>query len=388
MSRSGGPYKIGQRFGPYRLEEYLGGGAFKSVYKATRQGAAAGQDLFALGFPHQQDAEGLAELEKELAACSRLVHPNILRVYGIERHEEVSFLVMEYLEGESLRGRLRRQTRLSAQEALRYTGLVAEALSYAHSLRVLHRDVKPENIFLTTEGAPKLLDFGIARVLAHTASIAGTRIGTIQYMAPEQFQGAAGTNADLWSLGVSFHEMLTGCRPFVGETAEVMHHIMNSPLDEGALREAGVDGRIVRVLRKMLDKDPERRYRTAEELADDLELAARRTRLVEDDEGRLEVIIRASFPLVYVVSFEERRVLEAVRRIADRLGADRKRAAAAVRLERLPRPAGRAGQARRRRHAGRPVRGPDARHRQPRRRHLRLPRHPPALLAGDGPPGP
>ena len=325
MSKSGGPYKIGQRFGPYRLEEYLGGGAFKSVYKAVRQGAPAGQDVFALGFPHQQDAEGLGELEKELVACSRLVHPNILRVFGIERCEEVSFLVMEHLEGETLRARLRRDARLSAQEALRYTGLVADALSHAHALRVLHRDVKPENIFITTDGTPKLLDFGIARVLAHTASIADTRIGTIQYMAPEQFQGAAGANADLWSLGVSFHEVLTGGRPFVGETAEVMHNIMHSPLDEGALREAGVDGRIVRVLRKMLDKDPERRYRTAEEMADELELAARRTRLVEDDEGRLEVIIRASFPLVYVVSFEERRVLEAVRRIADRLGADRKR---------------------------------------------------------------
>jgi len=326
MSKSGGPYKIGRQFGPYRLQAYLGGGAFKSVYQAVQKGAPVGQDMVALGFPHHQDADGLEEMEKELATSSRLVHPNILRVYGIERHEEVSFLVMEYLEGESLRDRLRREGHLPTQEALRYTGLVADALSYAHGLHVLHRDVKPENIFITTDGTPKLLDFGVGRILAYTAAVASTRVGTVEYMAPEQFHGAAGTNADLWSLGVTFHEMLTGGRPFVGETAEVMHHIMHSPLDEGALREAGVDGRIVRVLRKMLDKEPERRYRTAEELADELELAARRTRLVEDDEGRLEVVIRASFPLAYVVSFEEGRVLEAVQRIADRLGADRRRA--------------------------------------------------------------
>jgi len=325
MNPPGGPYKLGQRFGPYTLAAYLGSGAFKSVYKASCHGGPHDGGVVALGFPHHQDIEGMAELEKELAVNSRLVHPNILRVHGIEKHEGMTFLVMEYLEGESLRDRLKRSGPIPPQEALRYVGLVAEALAYAHGLRVLHRDVKPANIFLAADATPKLFDFGIARVLAHTSSMASTRVGTIAYMAPEQFQGAAGTNADLWSLGVTFHEMLTGFLPFGGETGEMMHHIMHQPLDESALRSASVDSRIVRVIRKMLDKDPEHRYRTAEELANELELVARRTRLVEDDEGRLEVIIRASFPLVYVLSIEEQRVLDAVRRIADRLGADRKR---------------------------------------------------------------
>lgn len=325
MSKSGGPYKPGQRFGPYRLEEYLGSGAFKSVYRAERIGAQGERETLALGFPHHQDADGLAELEKELAASSRLVHPNILRVHGVERHEGVGFLVMEHLQGESLRALMRRRGRMPAQEALRYAGLLAEALSHAHAAHVLHRDVKPENIFVTADGTPKLLDFGVGRILAYTADVASTRVGTIPYMAPEQFRGAAGTNADLWSLGITFHEMLVGAHPFAGQTAEVIHNIMHAPLDEQALRQAGVDGRIVLILRKMLDKDPERRYRTADELADELELAARRARLVEDDEGRLEVIVRASFPLVYVVSFEEERVLEAVRRIAGQLGEERGR---------------------------------------------------------------
>jgi serine/threonine protein kinase len=325
MAASGGPYSIGQRFGPYTLAAYLGSGAFKAVYQARRERAVANEETVALGFPHQQDPEGLAELDRELSVGSRLVHPGILRVHGIEQYDGVSFLTMEYLEGESLRARLKRTGTLPMAEALRITGLVAEALAYAHTAHVLHRDIKPENIFMAADQTPKLLDFGVARLLARTTEKAHTMIGTIPYMAPEQFQGAAGTNADLWSLGITFYEMLAGRRPFEGEAGEVISHIMHAPLDEAPLAQKQVDRRVVRVLRKMLDKDPAARYQTAEQLANELEFVARRTRLVEDDEGRLEVILRASFPLVYVMSFEEERVVAAVRRIAQRLGQERNR---------------------------------------------------------------
>ena len=323
MTKAGGPYPVGQRFGPYELIAYLGAGAFKSVYQAKRLGHGETPGTVALGFPHQQDPEGIAELEKEATVNSRLTHPNIVQVFGIERQEGVAFVVMEYLEGQTLRQRLKQAERLPPDEALRYVGLIAEALSYAHAGHVLHRDVKPENIFITPDGTPKLLDFGIARVLAHTTSLASTRVGTVEYMAPEQFQGAAGRNADLWSLGVTFYELLVGARPYRGETGEVMHAIMHRPLDEAPLRTARIDPRVIRVIRKMLDKDSAARFQTADELANALELVARRTRLVEDDESRLEVILRASFPLVYVLSFEEDRVLAAVRSIAERLSTDR-----------------------------------------------------------------
>jgi len=317
----GGPYPIGKQFGPYILDAYLGAGAFKTVYRAHRN-AAAGEETVALGFPHHQDAEGVAELEKELSVSSRLVHPNILRIYGIERYEGVSFLVMEYLEGETLRMKLR-QGPLEPAAALRYVGLVAEALSHAHAAHVLHRDVKPENILVTTDGTPKLFDFGIARLLARTSAVASTRVGTIGYMAPEQFQGAAGTNADLWALGVTFFELLNGERPFAGETGVVIHKIMHDAVDASVLYGRQIDRRIVRVIVKMLAKDADDRYRTADELANELEAVARRSRMVEGDEGRLEVLVRASFPLLYVLSFEEERVLAAVRGIAERLGGER-----------------------------------------------------------------
>jgi len=325
MTSQGGPYKLGQRFGPYVLDAYLGAGAFKSVYKARNEKTGEVPTSVAVGFPHQQDEEGIAELVKEFTVLSRLVHPNVLRVYAVERQEGTSFLVMEYVEGETLRARLRQRGCLPQDEALRCVGLLTEALAYAHAAHVLHRDVKPENVLVAPNGTPKLLDFGVARILARTSQKASTNIGTVEYMAPEQMQGAAGTNADLWGLGVTFYELLTGQRPFTGEVGEVIQKIIAARYDEKPLFDKHVDTRIVRVIRKMLAKDPEARYQSAEDLARDLEGVARRTRLVDDDESRLEVLIRASFPLVCVLSFEEDRVLASIRNIARRLSEDRKK---------------------------------------------------------------
>ena len=322
---SGGPYRMGRRFGPYTLEDYLGAGAFKSVYRARNKGGQIMEPVVALGFPHQQDPEGIEELAKEFTVTSRLVHPNILRIFALERYEDVSFLVMEYLEGDTLRARLKSRGIFHPPEAVRYTGLLSEALAYAHSARVFHRDVKPENVFVTADNVPKLLDFGVARVLARTSEKASTRIGTIEYMAPEVLKGAAGTNADLWALGIMLYELTTGSRPFTGEVGEVIHKIMTERHDERPLQERGVDNRVIRVLRKALNKDPEERYQTADELARDLETVARRARMVDDDESRLEVLIRASFPLICILTFEEERVTAAVRDIAKRLSEDRDR---------------------------------------------------------------
>jgi tRNA A-37 threonylcarbamoyl transferase component Bud32 len=296
--KQGGPYQAGQRFGPFLLESYLGAGAFKSVYRARR----ADGEILALGFPHQQDAEGLEELQKEFSASARLIHPNIVRMYSLERQQGVSFVVMEYLEGVSLRAKLRSQGCLDPTEAVRCAGLVSEALAYAHAAKVLHRDVKPENIFLVSGHTPKLLDFGVARILARTTDKASTRIGTIEYMAPET---------------------LTGVRPFTGDVGELVQKVLSGRYDEAPLRDKRVDNRVIRVLRKMLSKDPETRYQTADEVLRDLETAARRARLADDDESRLEILIRASYPLVWIYSFEEDRVIAAIGSIAARLSEDR-----------------------------------------------------------------
>ena len=265
MSSQQGPYPIGGQFGPYRLDEYLGSGAFKSVYKA--ENTETGEPV-ALGFPHQQDEEGVAELEKEFATGSKLDHPNIMRVFGLEHHEGLAILVTEYLEGETLRERLQRDGRFTAEAAVKWVGMICQGLSCAHEQRILHRDLKPDNIFITENGQAKLLDFGIARLLTRTSARASTRVGTTDYMAPEQFNGAAGMSADLWALGVTFYELLTGARPFTGETGEVIQKIMYKKHDEQPLFDAGVDRRIIRVLRKILQKEPEARLPFGRRTAD------------------------------------------------------------------------------------------------------------------------
>jgi serine/threonine protein kinase/ATP-dependent 26S proteasome regulatory subunit len=314
----------GDQLGPYTIEKYLGAGGFKSVYRARNNGGT-GDAVVALGIPHRREAENITDLEKEFAMTCHLVHPNILRVYAIEHYDDVAFLVMQYAEGRSLSAILHERGPFSPHEALRFVGLICEALAYAHSAHVFHRDIKPDNVIVLPDNTPLLLDFGVARLLSRTCDQASTTAGTMEYMAPEVFlAGASGVNADIWSLGIMFYELLTGMRPFTGQPAEVLNKVLHSSIDEKPLHARGVEAPLLRVLRKMLDKDPEIRYQRVDELATDLETVARRTRLTDDDESRLEVLIRASFSLVNVLSFEERRVLASIRNIAARLAEDRK----------------------------------------------------------------
>jgi len=327
MSIPGGPYKIGHQIGPYTLESYLGAGGFKNVYRARRSG---GQEnlpaVVALGFPHLQDGNGQAEAMKEFSLTSRLNHPNICRIFCIEKYDGIMFLVMEHLDGETLRSRLKHVSRLSAEQALAIVGQLGEALAYAHEAKVIHRDVKPENIFITAGHKPMLLDFGVARALSRTNEVYYTPCpGTLEYMAPEQLlHGATGTNADLWALGVTFYEMLAGHRPFQGPPEQLGELIRAGRYDEKPLFAQNIEPPIVRIIRKMLNKDPEQRYTSAEKLSSDIEVLARRARLADDDEGRLEVFIRASVPLISIMSFEEARVLESIRNIVQRLAEEYK----------------------------------------------------------------
>ena len=322
MKVEGGPYKSGQRFGPYVLEKYLGSGAFKSVYRARNEGQEITEPVVAIAFPHQQDAEGVKLLRREFDNQCQLEHPNIMRVFNVEEHDGQCFLVMDYLDGHSLRTMLtagNTQRPMEQDVSVRHVGRLAEALDYTHSANVLHRDIKPDNVFITGDSVPKLLDFGIARIIA-SRSRASSRVGTINYMAPEVFDGASGRPADIWSLGVTFYEMLTGLRPFDGQNeAETMRNIIQGTLDVEPLRKQGIDDRVIAVVEKMLEKNPDERY-SAHELADALSIVARHVSLADDDEKQLEILIKASFALVNIISFEEERVIAAVRNIAGRLG--------------------------------------------------------------------
>ncbi|HEY0593086.1 MAG TPA: serine/threonine-protein kinase, partial [Thermoanaerobaculia bacterium] len=229
------PFPAGTSFGPYRLVEPIGAGGMGEVYKATDMRLERSVAIKVLP-PHLSANVQLRErFEREARAISAISHPNICTLYDIGRENGNDYLVMEYLEGETLADRLAKGP-LPIEQALRYGIEIAEALEKAHRSGIIHRDLKPGTIMITKSGA-KLLDFGLARytraeavptishggptlVTAHKPlTQEGTILGTYQYMAPEQLEGdLADARTDIFALGAVLYEMVTGRRAFDGKT--------------------------------------------------------------------------------------------------------------------------------------------------------------------------
>ncbi|MBP7147437.1 MAG: protein kinase [Acidobacteria bacterium] len=276
----------GRTVAHYRILEPLGAGGMGVVWKAedTRLGR-----LVALKFlpdATARDAAALERFRREARAASALNHPNICTIHGIEEHEGHPFLVLEYLEGETLQERLARGP-LDIEELLRLGVDLAAALEAAHARGILHRDIKPANIFLTLLGHAKVLDFGLAKRVPgadaapdRTISLdaphltrAGAAIGTAAHMSPEQVRGEnLDARTDLFSLGTVLYEAATGRLPFPGNTgAMVFDAILNrAPAPPDRLRPGLLPG-FGRVLDRLLQKDRERRYPHAAALKADLE---------------------------------------------------------------------------------------------------------------------
>jgi serine/threonine-protein kinase len=278
LARSGSaadPHQlVGRRVCQYEVTEHLGGGGMGVVYRAfdTRLDRTV-----ALKFlpPHlAASAEARARFVREAKAASALDHPHIATVYEISQIEDGHrFIAMAYYEGETLKAKIGREAPLPIEEALGYAEQTAEALARAHEAGIVHRDVKPANVMVTEHGAVKLLDFGLARAADQShLTRSGARMGTAAYMSPEQARGEnVDARTDLWALGVLLYEMLTGARPFHGgrETA-ILHAILHEapvPLDE---RRDEVPTALQAVVERCLEKEPKRRYPSAEALLEDL----------------------------------------------------------------------------------------------------------------------
>ena len=313
----------GRRLGDYELLEQLGSGAFKTVYRAQRREPAREGEEFpevvALAIPHDQGEGAIELLHREFDAGHRLVHPYIVRTLALDQKNSTWFLMCEFVPGQSLAERIK-EGPMDVHLTVRFLALMGEALAYAHQAHIIHRDIKPENIRMGENDVPRILDFGVARVMEYTLEKAYTAgQGSLSYMAPEVIQGCTDHRADLWSLGVTAYEMLTGVRPFGGSSHEaIMKSVLSARYDEELLFQRGIDRTVVRIIRKLLQKNPDRRYQTAFDLVRDLESIARNIRLLDDDEGRLEGLLRASIPIVCVLSAEEERVIESLHSIARR----------------------------------------------------------------------
>lgn len=251
----------------YELQDRIGTGGAAVVYRAHDRRLDRTVALKVLRDELAGDPEFVARFEREARAAARISHPNVVHVHDYGAHGDTAFIAMEYIDGESLKDRLRRIGRFEVGEALRIARAVLAGLSVAHAGGLVHRDVKPQNVLLGRDGTIKLVDFGIAQTAALAGlTQTGTTMGTASYMAPEQVQGApTGPATDLYGLGAVLYEMLTGRPPFEGESPiEVaFHHLNDPPRPPGELVDgipAGVEAAVMRALAK----EPSERFSSAQ----------------------------------------------------------------------------------------------------------------------------
>ena len=294
----------GKSVGHYRIVSCLGKGGMGEVYRARDTKLDRTVALKILPADLSTDAERMRRFIREAKAASALNHPNVAHIYEIGEAEGLSFIAMEYVEGQTLAARINGQP-LAVNEILEIGNQIADALDEAHGKGITHRDIKPANVMLNERGQVKVLDFGLAKIarqtspdlasdistLAKTAS--GVVMGTVPYMSPEQARGLeVDARADIWSLGVTLYETATGSLPFQGETqATLFDAILNRAPVSLAQLNPELPAELERIISKTLEKDGERRYQTAKGLLADLR------RLKRDlDSGRTSVASAPPIP--------------------------------------------------------------------------------------------
>jgi Tol biopolymer transport system component len=269
---------VGRTIDHYKILNLLGAGGMGAIFLAQDQRLARQVALKLLLPEFTRDRDRLRRFEDEARAASALNHPNIITVYDIGSAGDVHFIAMELVDGITLRQKLA-GGRVKLGEALDIAAQIASALSAAHAAGIVHRDIKPENILLRRDGYVKIVDFGLAKLTASPAHSAGaTRaatwfqtaagiiMGTPHYMSPEQVRGAApDSRTDIFSFGAVLYEILTGRRAFQAATAvEAMNAIMN---EEPPDLPVEIPGPLQRVVRRCLEKQPEKRFQSADDLA-------------------------------------------------------------------------------------------------------------------------
>src|SRR2546428_3741157 len=290
---------IGLTVSHYRILEKLGGGGMGVVYKAEDLRLGRHVSLKFLAEERSRDPLAIERFQREARAASSLNHPHICTIYDVDQYEGQHFIVMEFLEGHTLKHRINGKP-IDLERVPEYGFQMADALEAAHAKAIIHRDIKPANIFISDRGQVKLLDFGLAKLLPERRSTTGgtpqsatpstttefdhltstgVAMGTVSYMSPEQVRGQElDGRTDLFSFGIVLYEMATGQQAFTGNTSGlVFEAILNRTPTPPVRLNPAIPPQLEQIISKALEKDRKLRYQTASDLRADLQRLKRDT---------------------------------------------------------------------------------------------------------------
>ena len=282
-------FTIGENVGPYRIIEQLGQGGMATVFKAYHAALDRYVAIKVLHPAFKEEPNFLSRFQREARVVARLEHPNIVPIYDFAEHKGQPYLVMKFIEGQTLKAHMNEKP-LTKEEAVQIVDDVGGALAYAHKQGVLHRDVKPSNVLLSPDGSIYLADFGLARMAQAGASTLSkdVMLGTPQYISPEQGQGVRDLDqgTDIYSFGVLLYEMVVGRVPFNADTPfSIIHDHIYTPLPLPSTVNPNVPEVVERVLLKSLAKDRKDRFETVEQ-----QVLAFRTAVLGGEGAFLETI--------------------------------------------------------------------------------------------------
>lgn len=291
----------------YTILEHVGGGGMADVYRAHDTLLDRSVAVKILRSQFTNDDDFVNRFRREAQAAARLSHPNIVNIYDVGKDEDVHYIVMEFISGETLKERIQREP-LPIETSVRVATEIAEALEHAHENNLIHCDIKPHNILMTHVGRIKVTDFGIARAVSSaTMNHTGTILGSVHYFSPEQAKGTmVGAKSDIYSLGVVLYELLTGELPFNGETpiSIALQHLQEEPRPPRELNPQ-IPPLLEAIVLKAMAKDPKQRFATITEMIADLRMVQN---YLHDDQTRR--IAREDFPTQMLPRLDETMVLQ------------------------------------------------------------------------------